>query len=65
MYVFIHPLPRVIAWDQVYADDLGRMLGWEFSLMIAAVRVINSGLLDDLPGLNIQFAHFAGGIGRT
>jgi aminocarboxymuconate-semialdehyde decarboxylase len=64
MYVFIHPLPRVIAWDQVYADDLGRMLGWEFSLMVAAVRLINSGLLDDLPGLNIQFAHFAGGIGR-
>jgi predicted TIM-barrel fold metal-dependent hydrolase len=64
MYVFIHPLPRVIDWDKVYADDLGRMLGWEFSLMIAAVRVINSGLLDDLPGLNIQFAHFAGGIGR-
>lgn len=64
MYVFIHPLPRVIAWDKVYADDLGRMLGWEFSLMLATVRVINSGLLDDLPGLNIQFAHFAGGIGR-
>ena len=64
MYVFIHPLPRVIAWDQVYADDLGRMLGWEFSLMVATVRIINSGLLDDLPGLNIQFAHFAGGIGR-
>jgi hypothetical protein len=40
------------------------MLGWEFSLMVAAVRLINSGLLDDLPGLNIQFAHFAGGIGR-
>src|SRR5579864_4479769 len=64
LYVFIHPLPRVIAWDKVYADDLGRMLGWEFSLMVAAVRIINSGLLDDLPGLNIQFAHFAGGIGR-
>jgi predicted TIM-barrel fold metal-dependent hydrolase len=64
MYVFIHPLPRVIAWDKVYADDLGRMLGWEFSLMLATVRVINSGLLDALPGLNIQFAHFAGGIGR-
>lgn len=64
MYVFIHPLPRVIAWDKVYADDLGRMLGWEFSLMLAVVRIINSGLLDDLPGLNIQFAHFGGGIGR-
>src|ERR1700720_592579 len=64
LYVFIHPLPRVISWNQVYADDLGRMLGWEFSLMVQTVRLINSGLLDDLPNLNIQFAHFAGGIGR-
>jgi len=26
--------------------------------------LINSGLLDQLPTLNIQFAHFSGGIGR-
>ncbi len=64
LYVFIHPLPRVIRWSRMDADDLGRMLGWEFSLMTAAVRIINSGLLDALPTLNIQFAHFAGGIGR-
>src|SRR5258708_33182296 len=64
LYVFIHPLPRVISWNQVYADDLGRMLGWEFSLMGETVRLINSGLLDELPNLNVQFAHFAGGIGR-
>ena len=64
LYVFIHPLPRVIRWARMDADDLGRMLGWEFSLMTAAVRVINSGLLDELPGLRIQFSHFAGGIGR-
>jgi predicted TIM-barrel fold metal-dependent hydrolase len=64
LYVFIHPLARVIAWPQVYADDLGRMLGWEFSLMVAAVRIINSGLLDELPTLNIQFSHFAAGLGR-
>jgi len=64
LYVFIHPLPRVIRWARMDADDLGRMLGWEFSLMTAAVRVINSGLLDELPTLKIQFSHFAGGIGR-
>ncbi len=64
LYVFIHPLPRVIRWTRMDADDLGRMLGWQFSLMTAAVRVINSGLLDELPGLRIQFSHFAGGIGR-
>ncbi len=64
LYVFIHPLPRVIRWNRMDADDLGRMLGWEFSLMTAAVRLINSGLLDALPTLRIQFSHFAGGIGR-
>jgi aminocarboxymuconate-semialdehyde decarboxylase len=64
LYVFIHPLPRVIRWARMDADDLGRVLGWEFSLMTAAVRLINSGLLDELPNLKIQFSHFAGGIGR-
>jgi predicted TIM-barrel fold metal-dependent hydrolase len=64
LYVFIHPLAKVIDWKQMYADDLGRMLGWQFSLMTAAVKVMNSGLLDKLPNLNIQFAHFAGGLGR-
>jgi hypothetical protein len=24
------------------ADDLGRMLGWEFSLMVTTVRLINN-----------------------
>jgi 5-carboxyvanillate decarboxylase len=64
LYVFIHPLPRVIRWSRMDADDLGRMLGWEFSLITATVRVINSGLLDELPHLKIQFSHFSGGIGR-
>ncbi len=64
LYVFVHPLPRVIAWDQVCADDLGRMLGWEFSLMVSAVRLVNSGILDELPHLRVQYAHFAGGLGR-
>jgi predicted TIM-barrel fold metal-dependent hydrolase len=64
LYVFIHPLAQVIRWDQMYVDDFGRMLGWEFSLMTATMRVINSGLLDELPSLRIQFSHFSGGIGR-
>jgi len=64
LYVFIHPLPNVIRWGRMDADDLGRMLGWEFSLMTATVRIINSGLLDDLPTLKIHFSHFSGGIGR-
>ena len=64
LYVFIHPLPQVISWSHMDADDLGRMLGWQFSLMVAAVRMINSGSLDELPTLNVQFSHFAAGLGR-
>jgi predicted TIM-barrel fold metal-dependent hydrolase len=64
LYVFVHPLAAVIRWKHMNADDLGRMLGWEFSLMTATVRLINSGLLDQLPTLRIQLAHFSGGIGR-
>jgi predicted TIM-barrel fold metal-dependent hydrolase len=64
LYVFVHPLPRVINWDRMNADDLGRMVGWEFSLMVGALRMINGGVLDRFPGLTVQFAHFAGGIGR-
>jgi predicted TIM-barrel fold metal-dependent hydrolase len=64
LFVFVHPLPEVIGWGHMNADDLGRMLGWEFSLMVATVRLINSGLLDELPTLKILVAHFAGGIAR-
>jgi hypothetical protein len=38
LYVFIHPLAKVINWNQMYADDLGRMLGWQFSLMTSHNR---------------------------
>jgi predicted TIM-barrel fold metal-dependent hydrolase len=63
-YVFIHPLQDMIAWERMDADDLGRMLGWEFSLATAAVRLVNGGVLDQFPDLRVQFAHFAGGVGR-
>jgi predicted TIM-barrel fold metal-dependent hydrolase len=64
LYVFIHPPPQLIGWAYMDADDLWRMLGWEFSLMVATVRLINSGLLDELPSLKIHISHFAGGISR-
>jgi predicted TIM-barrel fold metal-dependent hydrolase len=64
LYVFIHPPPQMIGWAYMDADDLWRMLGWEFSLMVATVRLINSGLLDELPSLKIHVSHFGGGIAR-
>jgi hypothetical protein len=38
----------LVGWAYMDADDLWRMLGWEFSLMVATVRLINSGLFDEL-----------------
>jgi predicted TIM-barrel fold metal-dependent hydrolase len=64
LYVFVHPLAGVIRWQHMDADDLGRMLGWEFSLMVATVRLINGGVLDEFPSLKVHFSHFSGGIGR-
>jgi predicted TIM-barrel fold metal-dependent hydrolase len=64
LYVFIHPPPQLVGWAYMDADDLWRMLGWEFSLMVATVRLINSGLLDELPSLKIHISHFGGGISR-
>ena len=64
LYVFIHPPPQLIGWTYMDVDDLWRMLGWEFSLMVATVRLINSGLLDELPSLKIHVSHFGGGIAR-
>jgi predicted TIM-barrel fold metal-dependent hydrolase len=64
LYVFVHPLREAIAWKRMDADDLGRTLGWEFSLVVAATRLITCGVLDRYPELKVQFAHFAGGLGR-
>jgi predicted TIM-barrel fold metal-dependent hydrolase len=64
LYVFVHPLAGVIGWKHMDADDLGRMLGWEFSLMVATVRLINGGVLDEFPGLKVHVSHFSGGVGR-
>jgi hypothetical protein len=46
IYVFVHPLSKVISWNRMDADDLGRVLGWEFSLAVAALRIMNGGVLD-------------------
>ena len=64
LYVFIHPPPQLMGWAYMDVDDLWRMLGWEFSLMVATVRLINSGVLDELPSLKIHVSHFGGGIAR-
>ena len=54
---------RLVGWAHMNADDIWLMLGWEFSLMVATVRLINSGLLDELPSLKIHLSHFGRGKG--
>ncbi len=63
LYVFIHPMNHSIAWNRMNSDDLHRGLGRELSLMVAAIRMTCSGVFDRHPGLQVQFAHLAGGLG--
>ncbi len=47
---------------QFNAYDSARCVGREFSLIMATIRLINSGVLDRNPNLRIQMAHLSGGI---
>ena len=42
--------------------DLGRSVGREFQLVLAVIRLINGGILDEFPGLNFIISHLGGGI---
>ncbi len=63
LYVFVHPMNHAIAWNRMDTDDLHRGLGREFSLAVAAVRMVCSGVFDRFPELMVQYAHLAGGLG--
>ena len=62
MYVFVHPALRLNDSRQFNAYDSARCVGREFSLIMATIRLINSGVLDRYPSLRIQMAHLSGGI---
>ncbi len=62
MYVFVHPALRLNDSRQFNSYDTARSVGREFSLVMATVRLINSGVLDRHPNLTIQMAHLSGGI---
>ena len=62
LYVFIHPALKLDHGAQFDAYDLARMVGREFSLVQAVIRLVNSGVLDRFPGLVVQIAHLGGGI---
>jgi len=62
MYVFVHPALRLNDSRQFNAYDTARSVGREFSLVMATIRLINSGVFDRRPNLTIQMAHLSGGI---
>jgi len=62
-YVFVHPLLTSLSYTQLDNDyDLQRSIGREFSLVTATVRLINGGVLDRFPDLQVQMSHMAGGL---
>jgi predicted TIM-barrel fold metal-dependent hydrolase len=62
MYVFVHPALKLNYPQQFDVFDTARAVGREFSLIMATIRLITSGVLDRHPNLTIQMAHLSGGI---
>jgi predicted TIM-barrel fold metal-dependent hydrolase len=62
MFVFIHPALKLNFPQAFDVDDSARSVGREFSLVLATIRLINSGVLDRHPDLTIHMAHLSGGL---
>jgi predicted TIM-barrel fold metal-dependent hydrolase len=62
MFVFVHPALKLNHAQQFDAYDTARAVGREFSLIMATIRLINSGVFDRHPELTVHIAHLSGGI---
>jgi len=62
LYAFVHPALKLNDSRQFNRYDTARSVGREFSLIMATIRLINSGVLDRHPGLTVHMAHLGGGI---
>lgn len=62
IYVFVHPALKLNDSREFNCYDTARSVGREFSLVMATIRLINSGVLDRHPNLTIQMSHLGGGI---
>jgi predicted TIM-barrel fold metal-dependent hydrolase len=62
MFVFVHPALKLNFSQQFDGFDTARSVGREFSLIMATIRLINSGVLDRHPELTVHMAHLSGGI---
>jgi predicted TIM-barrel fold metal-dependent hydrolase len=62
MFVFAHPALKLNFSRQFDGFDTARSVGREFSLIMATIRLVNSGVFDRHPGLTVHMAHLSGGI---
>jgi predicted TIM-barrel fold metal-dependent hydrolase len=62
LFVFVHPALKLNFSQQFDGYDTARSVGREFSLIMATIRLVNSGVFDRHPGLTVHMAHLAGGI---
>ena len=62
MFVFVHPALKLNHAQQFDSYDTARAVGREFSLIMATIRLINSGVFDRHPELTVHVAHLSGGI---
>ena len=60
LFIFVHP--ALNSAGNYFDYDLGRSVGREFQLVLAVIRLINGGVLDDFPELNFVISHLGGGI---
>jgi predicted TIM-barrel fold metal-dependent hydrolase len=62
MFVFVHPALKLNYSQQFDGYDTARSVGREFSLQMATIRLINSGVFDRHPKLTVHMSHLGGGI---
>jgi aminocarboxymuconate-semialdehyde decarboxylase len=62
LIVFVHPALKLNHSEQFDAYDTARSVGREFSLVMATIRLINSGVFDRHPKLRVHMSHLGGGI---
>src|SRR5882757_5655959 len=62
MFVFVHPALKLNFSQQFDGFDTARSVGREFSLIMATIRLVNSGVFDRHPGLMVHMAPLSGGI---
>jgi predicted TIM-barrel fold metal-dependent hydrolase len=62
MFVFVHPALKLNYSQQFDGFDTARSVGREFSLIMATIRLVNSGVFDRHPNLTVHMAHLSGGI---